>query len=205
MDSDPNPGLWVDAEQSNYVELFGGLDGLLAAREEARQASHLHRRDAQDARTHVPYQAPAKPRRLHVVPRVVTQGDRSEEAMAWTEQEAFLSDARPPASPAHREPEHCCPLCGSLFSHPVVNSTCGHAYCYLCVRHHFQTSFRCPVAACNVLTVRSEPLRVPALDAALHRLYDMLYPHWVDLSESTYTFRGLTFPRRERISEMYKE
>ncbi|KAJ7066047.1 hypothetical protein C8F01DRAFT_1122026 [Mycena amicta] len=195
-ESDP-PGLFVDAEQSNYID----FDVELAAREASCRAIHLCRRAEQDARTRVPYQARAKTKHtLHRVPRVVTEGDRSEDALAWTEEESFVSDARVPPSPAERLPEHCCPLCGSLFSHPVVNSACGHAYCYLCIRRHFQTSFHCPIAACNALTVRSEPMCVPAFETALAGLYTARYPNWVDLSETTYTFRGLTFPRREAIS-----
>ncbi|KAJ7061115.1 hypothetical protein C8F01DRAFT_1083333 [Mycena amicta] len=77
----------------------------------------------------------------------------------------------------------------------LIPSSCGHAYCYLCIRRHFQTSFRCPIAACNTLTVRSEPMRVPAFESALAGLYAARYPTWADLSETTYTFRGLTFPR----------
>ncbi|KAJ7050919.1 hypothetical protein C8F01DRAFT_1177433 [Mycena amicta] len=183
-ESDP-PGLFVDAEQSNYID----FDVELAAREASRRAIHVRRRAEQDARTRVPYQARLKTKpTLHRVPRVVTEGDRSEEALAWTDEESFVSNARVAPSPAERLPEHCCPLCSSLFSHPVVNSACGHAYCYLCIRRHFQTSFRCPIAACNALTT------------ALAGLYAARYPNWVDLSETTYTFRGLTFPRREAIS-----
>ncbi|KAJ7049305.1 hypothetical protein C8F01DRAFT_1265496 [Mycena amicta] len=171
------------------------------AQTEAREALHRRLRAAQEARTFVPYQSRGKSApKFRKVPRVVTEGGRTANALAWSEEDAFVSNVRAPGSPPDRDPDHCCPLCASLFSHPVINRACGHAYCYLCIRGHFQNSFRCPIAACNVLTVISEPVRAPALDKALAGLYAVHYPNWVDTSEATYTFDGLIFPRREPIS-----
>ncbi|KAJ7052984.1 hypothetical protein C8F01DRAFT_1090067 [Mycena amicta] len=196
-DTSTSLSLFVDLEESDYTDFFQGQNEAHQARQEAHQC----RRAVQDARTSVPYQSRAKnPPKLHRVPAEVFEGKRSADALAWTEDEAFLSDLRAPASPAERVPEHCCPLCLSLFSHPVVNGTCGHAYCYLCICGRLQSSFRCPISGCNVLTVRSAPMQVPALETALAGLYAVHYPNWLDTSEVSYSFNGLTFPRRERIS-----
>ncbi|KAJ7049005.1 hypothetical protein C8F01DRAFT_1266152 [Mycena amicta] len=106
----------------------------------------------------------------------------------WAEELIYIDDVRPPANgPEERLPLHCCVICSDLFSHPVV-LTCGHCYCFRCIRHHFCRDMHCP--RCRRV-VRTEPQRCYDFEELLESTYRALYPEWQDNSRINICFDGL--------------
>ncbi|KAJ6537003.1 hypothetical protein B0H19DRAFT_381964 [Mycena capillaripes] len=83
-----------------------------------------------------------------------------------------------------------CAICWGLKSHPVV-TTCGHTFCFVCIRISLETSFQCPFCREQIL---GPPVRSTDFDNVLKAAYpnqpDNTHVRWGD------AWRGLTWPKR---------
>ncbi|KAJ7109678.1 hypothetical protein C8R43DRAFT_1139628 [Mycena crocata] len=118
---------------------------------------------------------------------VYTAGSRQSRRRALEPEDLYVvsGDGSPP--PIAQHPDHECCICRQLKSHPM-SYTCGHGFCYVCIRMALETRFECPV--CRHI-ICQEPFRVFAEDSFLLAMYG----EW-DKSEVDYSFEGLSFPKR---------
>nr|GAT52433.1 predicted protein [Mycena chlorophos] len=130
-----------------------------------------------------------------VYDRVWAHGDRTPEAAAWTTEAAYTTDERPPETPACQLPNaanfagtSCRILFGDL-------PRCGHEFCYGCLRERFNTTFVC--MTCGKLVMRPLEVKDSVETQQRRAAYYAEKYGWVDKSEVTYDFTGLTFPRRD--------
>ncbi|KAJ7679526.1 hypothetical protein DFH06DRAFT_1316425 [Mycena polygramma] len=86
--------------------------------------------------------------------------------------------------------EHECSLCEQVRSHPVKYK-CGHGHCYVCIRIHLETSWKCPT--CDVLMTRA-----PKPDPDAELLIQLHHTRWIDESFVTGSWDGLHFPKLPR-------
>ncbi|KAJ7712103.1 hypothetical protein B0H16DRAFT_1744527 [Mycena metata] len=117
-------------------------------------------------------------------------GSRADRRRNLTEGDLFLGNDRPP--PISNPQEHyICSVCRSLKSHPVSVS-CGHSFCYACLRLWLEKSWSCP--NCRTF-VTAPPFRHTGEEASIQ----FEHPCWADESRVTYSWEGLEFPRVEKV------
>ncbi|KAJ7735255.1 hypothetical protein DFH07DRAFT_967256 [Mycena maculata] len=107
-----------------------------------------------------------------------------------TQAELWLDDKEPPVQ-YPKEDHHMCGICMMAKSHPVSN-VCGHSYCYVCIRVHLETDWKCPVC-------KTEIHRAPFQHYAEEKFLRKEYPEWNDESSVDYKWKGLVFPKPKRI------
>ncbi|KAJ7682141.1 hypothetical protein DFH06DRAFT_1318726 [Mycena polygramma] len=129
--------------------------------------------------------AGVRPRRPNALR--IRQGFRSPRVFALTEQDLYLSGERPETLSAEERPHHKCGICLHVKAHPVLCS-CGHSFCYVCVRMALEYTWICPL--CRGLMTH-EP--VQDWDSANAVRFD--FPNRRDNSMVTYSWDGLVFPQ----------
>ncbi|KAJ7049742.1 hypothetical protein C8F01DRAFT_1264961 [Mycena amicta] len=82
---------------------------------------------------------------------------------------------------------HACGICAAVKVHPVL-CTCGHTFCYLCLRIQVQASWKC--LTCEGI-IRAPPVRNLDVEDLLGAIYPALA---ADQSQVTYLWDGLVFP-----------
>ncbi|KAJ7083934.1 hypothetical protein B0H15DRAFT_951688 [Mycena belliarum] len=116
-------------------------------------------------------------------------GGREWRSQALTEKELYLTDARPPEQLAIPGKEyHECGICRLVKSHPV-SYRCGHSHCYACIRMWLERKWTCPQC---VRIMYEEPTRHYGEEGSIAAEY----PDWANTSKVSYSFLGLTFPRK---------
>ncbi|KAJ7079827.1 hypothetical protein B0H15DRAFT_953915 [Mycena belliarum] len=106
----------------------------------------------------------------------------------------YLSEVRPPSLADFKE-HHMCAICFGVKCHPVVYE-CGHSQCYVCVRVWLEKSWSCPECWKTMIRVPSRCYGEEHSIAA-----DYLERGWVDKSQVSYDWLGLTFPTRLAVIE----
>ncbi|KAJ6517557.1 hypothetical protein DFH09DRAFT_1332355 [Mycena vulgaris] len=100
--------------------------------------------------------------------------------------ELYLHGHRPPCMDTFKE-HHQCGLCFGLKAHPV-SYKCGHSHCYVCIRISLESGWTCP--ECSQV-MDSAPFHHWGEEASIRADY----PDHVDISEVSYSWDGLVFPR----------
>ncbi|KAJ6625160.1 hypothetical protein B0H10DRAFT_2003939 [Mycena sp. CBHHK59/15] len=85
---------------------------------------------------------------------------------------------------------YCCSICQQLKSHPV-STVCGHTFCYVCIHHALDTSFKCPI--CSSM-IHHPPHRVHNFEESLAASYPT-QPDNTKVDWAT-AWKGLKFPKQ---------
>ncbi|KAJ7711713.1 hypothetical protein B0H16DRAFT_1744926 [Mycena metata] len=117
--------------------------------------------------------------------RILRGGNRDRRNPPLEADALYAMNICPDLQPA-KWPHYKCGICQYAKSHPVVTS-CGHSYCYVCIRLWFERSWKCP--HCRETSI-STPLRNYDYEAAITQDH----PEWNDQSVVTYSWAGLQFP-----------
>ncbi|KAJ7017502.1 hypothetical protein C8F04DRAFT_1279282 [Mycena alexandri] len=116
------------------------------------------------------------------------RGSRDVRDIPLTEDTLYMGPERP--APLQTDRAHqTCSLCLQVKSHPV-SYLCGHSHCYVCIRLHLETEWRCPIRDCRTL-MRRAPYRHHPEEEGIA----LDFPDRDDRSTVTYNWDGLTFPR----------
>ncbi|KAJ7635969.1 hypothetical protein DFH06DRAFT_1336117 [Mycena polygramma] len=153
--------------------------GAQSAREAAQRRARLRLLNAMQTQE---LESSARTRPRH---RSHTAGYRVPRFLPLTEDELYLTDARPPVKTTERS-HHECSICKHVKSHPVIYG-CGHCHCYVCSRRALENSWEC--ALCKA-PITAPPAR--NWDAEQAIAFDI--PDFVDHSLVSYSWDGLLFP-----------
>ncbi|KAJ7617535.1 hypothetical protein DFH06DRAFT_1145208 [Mycena polygramma] len=129
---------------------------------------------------------PSGPRRRRPSTRCRRQGYRSPRLFPLEEADLYLTADRPEVLSAEERPHHQCAICLHLKAHPV-SCSCGHSYCYVCIRKALEYSWNCPVC-------RAPMTGKPAQDWDVANAIRFDFPNRRDGSMVSYSWEGLTFP-----------
>ncbi|KAJ7466767.1 hypothetical protein B0H11DRAFT_1921664 [Mycena galericulata] len=109
-----------------------------------------------------------------------------------TREQLWLNGIGPPEQTTDRKHQQC-GICLQVKSHPV-SYLCGHSHCYACVRVWLEQSWVCPL--CTQI-MWDAPHRNYIEEAGIA----CDFPDWHDTSIVSYSWDGLTFPRRPIIPD----
>ncbi|KAF7349656.1 hypothetical protein MSAN_01692100 [Mycena sanguinolenta] len=115
---------------------------------------------------------------------IYPQGKRAPRDQPLTEDDLYLTDARPTFL-AHPSLDHTCGLCLNAKSHPV-KLHCGHSACYVCVRMELEKSWDCNRCGKKIM-------RAPVPNDAEAAEINKEHPGWDD-SLVEYSWEGLQWP-----------
>ncbi|KAJ7678869.1 hypothetical protein DFH06DRAFT_1120681 [Mycena polygramma] len=101
----------------------------------------------------------------------------------------YTTEARPPLLTPSEE-EFKCIMCDQMKSNPF-RTKCGHTHCYVCLRIHVETSWKCP--SCDVIITRA-----PKRDTEAELWIQINHASWIDQSRVVGTWDGLLFPQLPR-------
>ncbi|KAJ7657370.1 hypothetical protein DFH06DRAFT_1328182 [Mycena polygramma] len=121
----------------------------------------------------------------HGLRLIDNRGGRIQREEALTEDDLYLTDARP-VEIGYARLAHLCSLCHGVKSHPVIYP-CKHSHCYVCIRISLETSWACPECKEGL---RRAPLASAQEAASIAEDHG----NW-DPSEVSMSWKGLSFPR----------
>ncbi|KAJ6550934.1 hypothetical protein B0H10DRAFT_2242454 [Mycena sp. CBHHK59/15] len=106
-----------------------------------------------------------------------------------TEDKLYIGPDRPPPLTTELVHQRCI-RCEQVKSNPVLYQ-CSHSNCYVCTRLWLENDWSCP-------NCRAVMLLPPVGHLGEERSIAHDYPEWNNTSVVTYSWAGLTFPRRAR-------